>query len=193
VQQSRFLHETKKKSESYILELGGRSIKRYYLNKCEDNYLDYSAELYTKPDFTFFNDERVVIREIVSNGLVCSLANDTVLFNKSCYVVKSKNPNFNNKYLLGLLNSKLIGYFVVNTGDKSKQNLFPRVSMRTLKSLPIINVELEKQQPFITLVEQIMQLKQQGQPTIALETQIDNMVYALYGLTDQEIAIIEGK
>jgi hypothetical protein len=38
-----------------------------------------------------------------------------------------------------------------------------------------------------------MQLKQQGQPTIALETQIDNMVYALYGLTDQEIAIIEGK
>jgi len=68
-----------------------------------------------------------------------------------------------------------------------------QIDKEPLLSIPVPQLTQAQQQPFITLVEQIMQLKQQGQPTIALETQIDNMVYALYGLTDQEIAIIEGK
>jgi hypothetical protein len=64
------------------------------------------------------------------------------------------------------------------------------------------------QQPFITLVDQILDAKNTpsacgGHPstrgelpsadTSALERQIDEMVYKLYGLTDEEIAIVEGK
>lgn len=57
----------------------------------------------------------------------------------------------------------------------------------------------------ITLVNQILTAKKQppSSPfskgefkevdTFALEKQIDEMVYALYGLTDEEIAIVEGK
>jgi hypothetical protein len=62
------------------------------------------------------------------------------------------------------------------------------------------------QQPFIALVDQILAAKKQHTPlsplnrgelkdtdTAALEKQIDKMVYNLYGLTEEEIVIIEGK
>ncbi|MDI6728677.1 MAG: hypothetical protein QMD44_07115 [Thermodesulfovibrionales bacterium] len=51
------------------------------------------------------------------------------------------------------------------------------------------------QQPFITLVDQILTAKKQdpNADTSALEKQIDEMVYALYGLTPEEIAIVEGE
>jgi hypothetical protein len=60
-------------------------------------------------------------------------------------------------------------------------------------------------QPFSYFVDQILTAKQQppsspfskGELPIAnifaLEKQIDEMVYALYGLTPEEIAIVEGK
>jgi len=51
------------------------------------------------------------------------------------------------------------------------------------------------QQPFITLVDNILAAKQKDSnaDTSALERQIDEMVYELYGLTPEEIAIVEGK
>lgn len=64
---------------------------------------------------------------------------------------------------------------------------------------------MKHQQPFITLVNQILAAKQQppsspfskgelsAADVSALERQIDEMVYELYDLTPQEIAIVEGK
>jgi len=49
------------------------------------------------------------------------------------------------------------------------------------------------QQPFITLVDQILSAKKKAPhaDTSALERQIDVMVYKLYGLTYEEVKIIE--
>ena len=51
------------------------------------------------------------------------------------------------------------------------------------------------QQPFITLVDQIITAKKKdpNANTSALERQIDEMVYKIYGLTDGEVEIVEGK
>ncbi|MBI4848028.1 MAG: hypothetical protein HY808_05545 [Nitrospirae bacterium] len=48
---------------------------------------------------------------------------------------------------------------------------------------------------FISSVAQILAAKKKdpNTDTSALEKQIDEMVYALYGLTPEEIAIVEGK
>jgi len=53
--------------------------------------------------------------------------------------------------------------------------------------------EAESQQPFISLVDQILELKKAGKDTQALENEIDTLVYRLYDITPQEQAIIEGK
>jgi adenine-specific DNA-methyltransferase len=60
---------------------------------------------------------------------------------------------------------------------------------------PIPNISEQAQQPFIELVDKILSLKEQNPAadTKALEAQIDTLVYALYGLTPDEIKIVEGK
>ncbi|HZV45965.1 MAG TPA: hypothetical protein VFG06_01290 [Thermodesulfovibrionales bacterium] len=63
------------------------------------------------------------------------------------------------------------------------------------KRLAIPDVPLEKQQPIVALVDQILTAKKKDPKadTSALERRIDEMVYVLYGLTPEEIAIVEGK
>lgn len=175
---NRFLHSSKKLKSSYIPELGGRDVHKFSIGKCKDSYLDYSAELYTKPPLKFFEGERLVIREIVSDTLIVGFTENKILFNKSCYILKSSNPKFSNKYLLAILNSKIIGFYVRNTGDKSKQTLFPRISMRTLKALPI--KESNQKSIIESIVSYIIFLKDKSIESSFLERLIDAMVYELY-------------
>jgi hypothetical protein len=61
--------------------------------------------------------------------------------------------------------------------------------------LPIPYVPPEKQAPIVALVERILAEKKSHQTAdiSPLEAEIDRLVYQLYGLTDDEIAVVEGK
>lgn len=65
--------------------------------------------------------------------------------------------------------------------------------METIEKFPIVNCLLPVQQPFIDKVDQILVLKKDNPEadTTALEREIDFMVYELYGLTQEEIEIVE--
>jgi len=186
---SRFLHSKIKENENFLIELGGKNIHKYYISELQDNFLNFSAELYTKPNIKFFNGERLVIREIVSDTLIVGLTKKKMLFNKSCYIVKSLNESYTNKYLLAILNSKLIGYYVKNTGDKSKQTIFPRITMRTLKSLPIIKTE--HQQIITSIIDDIIINSKSDYDTSLLERKIDELVFKLYNLTYEEVKMVD--
>ncbi len=60
-----------------------------------------------------------------------------------------------------------------------------------VEQLPIPKIPKPKQKPFIDLVDKILAAKQQAKNTTALEAKIDKMVYKLYELSNDEIAIIE--
>jgi hypothetical protein len=61
------------------------------------------------------------------------------------------------------------------------------------KRLPIPDVSPEKQKPIVALVDQILTAKKKDPSAdiSVLEKRIDEMVYALYGLTPEDIAIVE--
>ncbi|MGB3840987.1 MAG: hypothetical protein WBL11_00885, partial [Bacteroidales bacterium] len=63
-----------------------------------------------------------------------------------------------------------------------------------LSEIPIKIVPQMDQQPFIDLVDKILAAKKDNPQadTTAWENEIDQLVYKLYDLTDEEIAIIEG-
>ena len=61
-----------------------------------------------------------------------------------------------------------------------------------MEKIPISGISEEKRAPFITLVDQILDLKKSGGDTTVLERQIDKMVYELYELTPEEIALVSG-
>ena len=91
------------------------------------------------------------------------------------------------------VNSKLLWYFVTATGSILRGNYF-RFKTNYLMPFPIPS-ELSPvdQQPFIALTDQILSQKKSNPQTdtSTLEAKIDRMVYELYGLTAEEIAIVE--
>lgn len=107
------------------------------------------------------------------------------------------------QYVLAILNSQLASWFyywfVYNRAIRTMH-----FDSYYIGKISIKNIELEAQQPFITLVDQILNAKKQppsspfdkgefkDADTSALEREIDYMVYNLYGLTEEEIKIIEG-
>lgn len=94
------------------------------------------------------------------------------------------------KYLLAILNSKLSEWYFerISTTTGMGTNRWKKFK---LELLPI--VETSDQQPFIDLVDQIITLKKEGKETADLEAEIDRMVYELYGLNEEEIAMVEGR
>jgi len=111
---------------------------------------------------------------------------------------------FTLQYVLAILNSQLASWFyywfVYNRAVRTMH-----FDKYYIDKLPLKNIDLKSQQPFITLVDQILTAKQQppsspfikgelkDADTSALEREIDEMVYKLYGLTEDEIKIVEGK
>ena len=62
-----------------------------------------------------------------------------------------------------------------------------------IEQLPIKDIPESEQAPIIKLVEQILTTKQStpSVSTAEMEKEIDKLVYGLYGLTVEEIEIIE--
>lgn len=109
------------------------------------------------------------------------------------YAIVMKDDKINIKYVLALLNSKLIDWFYGFIG-KPKGNAREYFN-KPLALIPIKKIPLTDQQPFITIVDQILSIKQKdpNAGTTALERQIDKMVYELYDLTPKEIEVVEGR
>jgi len=92
------------------------------------------------------------------------------------------------KYLLGVMNSTAARDFL-RASRRSNIHLYPD----DWKKLPIPDVPPEKQKPIVTLVDRILAAKgaNPAADTSGLEREIDELVYALYGLTPEEIKIAE--
>lgn len=93
------------------------------------------------------------------------------------------------KYLLAVMNSSVARDFL-RTNRRSNIHLYPD----DWKKLPIPDVPTDKQAFIVKLVDQILVAKQKDPHAdiSVIEKQIDEMVYDLYGLTPEEIEIVEG-
>jgi hypothetical protein len=98
------------------------------------------------------------------------------------------------KYVLGVLNSKVSKLFLKSICDFVRGG-FARLKIAYVEQIPIcLKSESEKEQ-IVKKVNQILALKKENPTTDTskLETEIDQLVYELYELTDEEIGIVEGK
>ncbi len=103
--------------------------------------------------------------------------------------LEATSRRFAVKYLLGVMNSGSARDFL-RANRRSNIHLYPD----DWKKLPIPDVSAAEQKPIVALVDQILSLKRANAASdiSALETQIDTAVAALYGLTPEEIAMVEG-
>ncbi len=109
------------------------------------------------------------------------------------FFITNPNNGYILKYILGLLNSKLYYVWLYNKGKRKGENL--ELCQKPLSEIPIKKATPSQQQQIVALVDQILAIKKtdSNADTSALEREIDGLVYELYGLTEEEVKVVEGK
>ncbi|OFZ34626.1 MAG: hypothetical protein A3D17_11355 [Bdellovibrionales bacterium RIFCSPHIGHO2_02_FULL_40_15] len=122
-----------------------------------------------------------------------SLCNEEIyLLNSAYFLIPPEN--LSPAYLLGILNSSLMKYFLEKIAATSGMGTLRWINAY-VKQFPIVTPTNDKKNlasEIETLVTQILTLKEQNKDadTKDLESQIDQLVFKLYSLTQEEIDII---
>ena len=170
--------------------LTGSDVSKYCYNKL--SYISQSVLTAFSKDIKYFSKERILLRETGSFLTAVYVGNETIYSNRSLYSILITDKTLRTKYVLALLNSSLFQWYYSNM-FKGDTELFPKIRIAQAKQLPILKVSSEKQQPMVQLIDKILAIKQScpNADTSDIEHKIDQLVYQLYNLTPEEIAVIE--
>lgn len=91
------------------------------------------------------------------------------------------------------MNSKLATFFHFNHSPKATKGAFPKILVQDIKEFPLPKVNSDERKILMRLVDDVTTIKKGKSiaETSALENQIDFLVYHLYGLTYDEVLIVD--
>lgn len=119
-----------------------------------------------------------------------------VYYEPQAYVMMAvniiKTTRWNMKFLTGILNSKMVAFWLKHKGKMQGNNY--QVDKEPLLEIPLpffADVDAEKVSKIVSLVDDIINEKKQGNDTLSLEKQIDILVYDIYDLSEDDIKVIE--
>lgn len=188
-------HSNNKINNEYKEEIWGESITKYNY-KHTGNFVWYGKHLATYVDPKFFNQKRILIREITNPSIIACLIKEEFVNDPQIICVIPKKDNYTLELLWAILNSKLATFYHFNSSPKATKGAFPKILVYDVNNFPLPkHIDKNNQEKIETLVDQILTKKSQDKSadTTDLENQIDEMVYKLYELTEEEIKIVEGK
>ena len=184
----------------------GKHISRYALLWKQNNWVKYGPWVAAPRNPANFVGEKIVIRKIVGETLISTYTQETSYCNTLLHVLKIKpNSEYNYLYLLGILNSRFIGWYFKKKFQISADDTFPQIMIRDILQFPIPKGQDPKQNNIDSLANDMLNLNKQlpiaktphekevlQRQIDATDRQIDRLVYELYGLTDEEIKVVEG-
>jgi hypothetical protein len=189
--------------------LDGRNIQRYHLT-WGGEYLAYDVNrIHSCKRIDIFECAEKLFFRRVGDRLIATYDTEQFYALNTLVVITLRDPSASLKYLLGLINSRLLNYYYV-TFLKSTKTIFSEIQARQLAQLPMPSPDGPgtKQGPshnrLDALVQQMLDLHKSlaaantaheqtalQRQIDATDRQIDQLVYELYGLSDDEIKIVE--
>jgi len=189
-----------KKSLPFLL---GNCMQRYTYHY--DKYAEYeNLEIIggTRDFIKQTTIPRLLIRR-TGRSLCATYSDKQELVESTLYILRSDKVNL--KFLLGLINSKLLSYYLSKRLVTNQQG-FPQVLMGQLEQLPVVSTTEKNISDIEKLVNQLLQLHSENAETKLqtkvshfvgkieyCESRINEIVYQIYELTEAEIKIVEGK
>ena len=142
--------------------LTGTDFNRYKLFD-SNQYIIYDIEKLHRPRKReiFESKEKILLRQTGAFP-ICMLDTNQYFTLDTVHNGILKQENFNIKYILSLLNSKFIKFIYENLINESGK-IFAQVKIIYIDELPIKNIPLEKQQPFIEKADKILSLNKELQ------------------------------
>ena len=200
IQKEDFEKLKKSDKENYEKVLQTADIKSFEI-AWQGEYIQ--KNIYSKSVTNLFEQKEKIIIARLTKSIQATIDYEKHYLGKSSLIV---NPKVNTKYLLGLLNSKLLNfYFKIKFDNTHMAGGYLRFDIPYLSKLPIkTNPTKTQQSEIIKYVEQLLQLNKEKQNTSLPDTlqilnrkidysenKINQLVYQLYELTEDEIKIIE--
>ncbi|MBI5352723.1 MAG: Eco57I restriction-modification methylase domain-containing protein [Chloroflexi bacterium] len=166
------------------------------------------AYVYPK-NIELMKQEKILVPDIADRAQFAYDENGEYAFTSGYGITIKSETKLSPKYILGLLNSKLLEFYLKRISTPMRGGFF-RFFTQFLEKLPIppVNftdpVEKAMHDKLVSLVERMLALHKQSprspqeQEMVKREIEstdkaIDKLVYELYGLTDDEIAIVANK
>lgn len=146
---------SKTKLDKSYLPFISQGIQRYNYES-QSEFIRYGEWLAEPREARYFTNPKIVVREIVNPRIYATYIEEAGVVKNIAAVIIAKTLDFDLKYLLALLNSQLFTYFLMTESPKSANQSYPSFSSRIVKELPIKQVALPDQQPFITHAETIL-------------------------------------
>ncbi|EHD0312225.1 class I SAM-dependent DNA methyltransferase [Campylobacter coli] len=142
----------------------------------------------------FKKGEEKIISQVRCIEPIFVYSNENFYGSRALFFIQTCRINL--KYLTGVLNSKLIAFWLKHKG-KIQGNLF-KIDKEPLLNIPVVNINSKNKKladELINLADEILKAKEQDKNanTQELENKINSLVYKLYNLTEDEIKIIENK
>ena len=188
-----FVKEGEKPSEEWSPLLRGSLIGRYE-NKWNNNYWILYGEWLAAPrDKKIFDaPQKIVVRQ-TGDSIIATEIGSGIICRDNLHICIPRE-NINLSFALGLMNSKLTDFYYEFINPEKGEAL-AQVKKDHVVQLPIPQTTAEQQKPIIDLVDKILSAKKANPQadTSKEEAEIDRLVYALYGLSEDEIKVVEGR
>ena len=216
--QTKLVRETKpftsdsKLNHEFLPFFDGKHIGRYELLWENNNWIKYGPWLAEPRKPEKYEGEKILIRKIIGKTLIATYIPETSYCNTLLYVTKRKDGvSLHYCYLLGILNSALIGWYFRKRFQINADDTFPQIMINNILQFPIPVIDFDdradkaRHDKMVALVERMLGLNKNLQKASerqravlqaqieATDAEIDALVYQLYGLTKKEIAIIENQ
>ena len=148
----------------------GENIQRYFIDNKIKEYIKYGEWLGAKREERFFNEPRILIRQIISGKpprIYPGYTEESLYFTQIGFGIISKNKSISNKYILVILNSLLINFYHKYMYLDLEKDLFQKILIANCKKLPIKEISLEAQQPFIEKADKMLSLNKELQEKVS--------------------------
>jgi hypothetical protein len=205
--EGRLFHSNERVDDSSLREIQGADVGRYRL-EWSGTWVRYGHWVSTHlPVEEVFSGDRVLIREVTGkppHRLLATVTDQVFVHNPSVLAV-APQPGVSPRVIAGVLNSKLGSLLFSVLAPKAKKGLFPKIIITDAKLLPfpavvkskafsdldrLVAAQLELSRRLAS--EPLPQGREQLEREIAAtDRQIDKLVYQLYGLTADEVRIVE--
>jgi len=182
----------------------GKHIGRYQLLWKDNNWIHYGKWLAAPRNPENFIDEKILIRKITGKTIIATYIPYTSYCNTLLFVLKVKDNSFTYTTLTGILNSTLIGWYFRKKFQISDSDTFPQIMIRDIQEFPIPDISNKSGSNIGLFVEQLIKLYEDLKTTKLpdkieqiqarieyTDDKINQLVYQLYDLTEEEISIIE--
>ena len=186
-------HSSVKTKDYYIQEIYGRDITKYNY-KATGEYIKYGKHVACYVDPVYFSSARLLVREITNPTIIACFVSEPFINDPQLIPIISKNDSVEDLLLLwGLLNSRLATFYHFNHSPKATKGAFPKILVQDIKDFPLPNVSDEQRELIVNLVDRILSTRKEDPQadTREMEQQIDLIIYHLYGLTYEEVLIVD--